>query len=360
MSRSMGVFACRPVAWSSTRLVVVAPGLGLPSETVAQPSGIAPRNGLFLPLGGGLSGEVRGALAGTAPGGVQGGDAAPAGVIRSRRRVAIDFSLLGERVEGLLGRPDVDPGRGEIPPLVLNFFDDASVEMSVDAVEPAVLGDGYVVSGSVPGQPGSIVLVVHAGNDDRVVAVSGSATTAEGAFRVSTVGGGTYAIEEIDTAVPWVDGVLPDEPESLDPPPPGAGDAAFSRVDPAVSADASGVSEIDVLVLYTPAAAVQAGGEASMRAQVELLFGETNMAFRGSGVSARVGRLGAHGVVRGKRGYGHRSRALGRPVRRLARRRSCPAGGCGRRSRSSARCVRPDGVVRRQHQLRSCFHQPAP
>ena len=190
MSRSMGVFACRPVVWSSTLLVVVALGLGLPSETVAQPSGIAPGNGLFLPLGGGLSGEVRGALAGTAPGGVQGGDAAPAGVIRSRR-VAIDFSLLGERVEGLLGRPDVDPGRGEIPPLVLNFFDDASVEMSVDAVEPAVLGDGYVVSGSVPGQPGSIVLVVHADNDDRVVAVSGSATTAEGAFRVSTVGGGT-------------------------------------------------------------------------------------------------------------------------------------------------------------------------
>ena len=64
---------------------------------------------------------------------------------------------------------------------------------------------------------------------------------------------------------------------------------AFSLVDPAVSAASSGVSEIDVLVLYTPAAAAYAGGEASMRAEVERLFGETNTAFRNSGVSARVG-----------------------------------------------------------------------
>ena len=202
--------------------------------------------------------------------------------------MTIDFALLGERVQGFLGRPDADPVRDQAPPFLLNFFDDASVEVWVDAVEPAVLGNGYVVSGSVAGQPGSVVLVVHADSNDRVVAVSGSASTAEGAFRVSTIGGGTYSIEEIDASVPWVDGVLPDEPESADPPQPDPGDAAFSLVDPTVSAASSGVSEIDVLVLYTPAAAAQAGGEASMRAEVELLFGQTNTAFRNSGVSARV------------------------------------------------------------------------
>ncbi len=205
--------------------------------------------------------------------------------------MAIDFAFLGERVRGLLGRPDADFVPDQAP-LVFNFFDDAAVEVLVDAVEPAVLGNGYVVSGSVPGQPGSVVLVVHADTNDRVVAVSGSASTAEGVFRVSTVGGGTYSIEEIDATVPWVDGVLPDEPEVVDPPlppSPDAGGAAFSLVDPAVSAASSGVSEIDVLVLYTSAAAAQAGGEASMRAEVERLFGETNTAFRNSGVSARVG-----------------------------------------------------------------------
>ena len=147
------------------------------------------------------------------------------------------------------------------------------------------------MSGSVPGQPGSVVLVVHADSNDRVVAVSGSASTAEGAFRVSTNGGGTYSIEELDATAPWVDGVLPDEPESVDPPLRPSADAsgaAFS-LDPAMSAASSSVSEIDVLVLYTPAAAAQAGGEASMRAEVERLFGETNTAFRNSGVSARVG-----------------------------------------------------------------------
>ncbi len=204
--------------------------------------------------------------------------------------MAIDFALLGERVQGLLGRPEADPVQDEAP-LVFNFFDDASVAVLVDAVEPAVLGNGYVVSGSLPGQPGSVVLVVHADSNDRVTAVSGSASTAEGSFRVSTIGGGTYSIEEIDATVPWVDGVLPDEPELTDPPPtpsPDAGGAAFSLVDPAVSAASSGISEIDVLVLYTPAAAAHAGGEASMRAEVERLFGETNTAFRNSGVSARV------------------------------------------------------------------------
>ena len=205
--------------------------------------------------------------------------------------MAIDFALLGQRVQGLLGRPAADPGQDQAPLLLLNFFDDASVEFLVDSVEPAVLENGYVVSGSVTGQPGSVVLVVHSDSNDRVTAVSGSASTAEGSFRVSTIGGGTYSIEEIDATVPWVDGVLPDEPESVDPPPPpspDAGGAAFSLADPAVSAASSGVSEIDVLVLYTPAAAAYAGGEASMRAQVELLFAETNTAFSNSGVSARV------------------------------------------------------------------------
>ena len=258
-------------------------GLGSPISARAQPP--APTtalDGLFLPLGGGLSAAVQGALAES----VQ-RDGIPAGVIRSRR-VAIDFALLGERVRGPLGRPEADPVQDPAP-LVLNFFDDASVEVLVDAVEPAVLGNGYVVSGSLLGQPGSVVLVVHSDSNDRVTALSGSASTAEGSFRVSTIGGGTYSIEEIDATVPWVDGVLPDEPELADPPSPDASGAAFSLVDPAVSAASSGVSEIDVLVLYTPAAAAYAGGEASMRAEVERLFGETNTAFRNSGVSARVG-----------------------------------------------------------------------
>ena len=273
--------------YSSCLCLVLVLALGSPTSVGAQPPTSTPAlDGLFLPLGGGLSAEVQGALAES----VQRDRLVADGVIRSRR-VAIDFALLGERVQGLLGRPAADPGQDQAPLLLLNFFDDASIEVLVDSVEPTVLENGYVVSGSVPGQPGSVVLVVHADRNDRVVAVSGSASTADGAFRVSTIGGGTYSIEEVDTTVPWVDGVLPDEPELADPPPPpspGPSGAAFSLVDPAVAAASSGVSEIDVLVLYTPAAAAYAGGEASMRAEVERLFGETNRAFRNSGVSARV------------------------------------------------------------------------
>ena len=246
--------------YSSCLCLILALALGSPTSVGAQPPTSTPAlDGLFLPLGGGLSAEVQGALAES----VQRDRLVADGVIRSRR-VAIDFALLGERVQGLLGRPAADPGQDQAPLLLLNFFDDASVEVLVDSVEPAVVENGYVVSGSVPGQPGSVVLVVHADRNDRVVAVSGSASTADGAFRVSTIGGGTYSIEEVDATVPWVDGVLPDEPELADPPPPpspGPSGAAFSLVDPAVAAASSGVSEIDVLVLYTPAAAAYAGGE---------------------------------------------------------------------------------------------------
>ena len=278
--------AMRRLTLSSCLCLVLVLALGLPSLAWAQsPTPIPAVDGLFLSLGGDLSTEVRGALTGS----VQGDGRVPAGVLRSRR-VAMDVAILNERVLGFLERPGADPVQDQAP-LLLNFFDDTTVVVLVDAVEPAVLGNGYVVTGSVQGQPGSVVLVVHSDSDDRVGAVSGSASTADGAFRVSTVGGGIYSIEEIDATVPWVDDVLPGEPELADPPlppSPDAGGAAFSLVDPTVSAASSGVSEIDVLVLYTPAAAAQAGGEASMRAEIERLFGETNTAFRNSGVSARV------------------------------------------------------------------------
>ena len=197
---------------------------------------------------------------------------------------------LDELALSFVDRTDADPAPDQTP-LVFNFFDDAALEIVVDTVEPTVLETGYVVSGSVRGQLGSVVLVVHFDSNDEVAAVSGSATAAEGAFRISTVGEDVYVIEEIDTSVPWSDGVLPDEPAAVDPalaPSADAGGPALSLADRATAAESSEPSEIDVLVLYTAAAARQAGGEASMRAEVEQLFNETNRAFRNSDVGASI------------------------------------------------------------------------
>ena len=276
-------------------------GLGSPISARAQPP--APTlalDGLFLPLGAGLSAEVQGALAES----VQ-REGVPAGVIRSRR-VAIDFALLGERVRGLLGRPEADPDQDQVP-LVLNFFDDASVEVLVDAVEPASSETGtWCPDRSRVSRAASFSWCTPTATIGSPPCL-GRPPPADGSFRVSTIGGGTYSIEEIDATVPWVDGVLPDEPELTDPPPSPSPDAAaaFSLVDPAVSAASSGVSEIDVLVLYTPAAAAYAGGEASMRADVE-------RAVRGDQHGVQEQRrfrarswLGAASVVRGESGLGH-------------------------------------------------------
>ena len=75
-----------------------------PPSTSQTPETQAAVHGVFLPLGGGLSAEVQGNLAESAP------EAEPvlAGVIRSRR-VAIDFALLGEHVQFFLDRPVPNP-----------------------------------------------------------------------------------------------------------------------------------------------------------------------------------------------------------------------------------------------------------
>ena len=250
----------------------------------AQPAESPPAAlGVFIPLGGGLSGEVRSLDAPDSAGGVR---RLPAGVIRSRR-VALDFRLLEERVRAFSAARGAAERRSADPPLslVFNFFNDAAPVFRVAVVEPAVLGDGYVLSGTGPDGLGSLVLVVHTDPGGRVAAVSASASTPGGAFRVAAVGGGSYLVEELDRSVPWVDADPPPETAPADPVPSPLPDSGgeFSA-----SADSSAVSQIDVLVLYTDAAAAQAGGAAAMRAEVERLFGETNTAFRNSGVPATV------------------------------------------------------------------------
>ena len=250
----------------------------------AQPPGPPPGAvGVFIPLGGGLSAEVQSLDAPDSAGGVR---RLPAGVIRSRR-VALDFGLLEEQVRAFSAPRGTDALRGadRPPSLVFNFFNDAAAAFRVDAVAPATLGDGYVLSGTGPDGLGSLVLVVHTDPGGRIAAVSASASTPGGAFRVAAVGGGSYLVEELDRSTPWVDA---DPPLDLDPVDPNSLPLPDSSGEFSASTDSSGVSQIDVLVLYTPAAAAQAGGEAAMNAEVERLFAETNTSFRNSGVSARI------------------------------------------------------------------------
>ena len=258
---------------AAARLILLAALLA--ADAAAQPSG----PGLFVPLGAGLSAEI------TALASPPRGAGARPGVIRSRR-VTLDFRLLGDRADVFLAASGAVPGAAGRPvPLLANFFDDVALEFLVDAVDPAVLGSGYVVSASPADGPGSFVIAVHTDSAGRIVGVSGSASAPAGVFRISEVGGGVYEVEEVDAAAPWADDVVPLDPADFRRPPPSSPDS--SGADPA-SPDSSAASEIDVLVFYTPAAAAAAGGDSSMRAEVERLFAETNRAFRGSGVQASV------------------------------------------------------------------------
>lgn len=60
--------------------------------------------------------------------------------------------------------------------------------------------------------------------------MSGSAATGDNAFRVSTIGAGTYIIGEVNAAVPRVDGVPPDEPDRSNPPLSSSPDVAWGVI----------------------------------------------------------------------------------------------------------------------------------
>ena len=206
----------------------------------------------------------------------------PAGVLRFRR-AAIDFGLLEQQVAGF--RAALPPGALRAS-LILNLFDDVVVPVVVDTVEPAVFGEGYVVSGTVDGGFGEVVLAVHPENDGRGYLLSGSATTAMGSFRIEPVGAGLFRIDELDPSVSWGDDVRipPEEP------PPGleSRDIGRGSGDPGFATAGSATSQIDVLVLYTPAAVSQAGGEESLKTALSQYFAAANRAFRNSDVAIQL------------------------------------------------------------------------
>ena len=152
------------------RLCAACSALVLASAAVGQ------SGGLFAPLGPERTGAA------SAVGAVV------ADQITLRHRLAtIDFGML-ERVHAT-ARPGSPP-----PALRLNLFDDASYEVIVDTVEPTFSG-GYAISGRIAGEPtGSATLVVNGPT------VAGSVRTIAGTWRISSVGGGRYAIGEIDPA----------------------------------------------------------------------------------------------------------------------------------------------------------------
>lgn len=258
--------------------------IGITAPSFGQPANISDGPGLFVPVP-----SASGAVPGRAPVGEQ---QLPAGVLRFRR-AAIDFGLLEQQVAGF--RAALPPGALQSS-LILNLFDDVVVPVVVDTVEPAVFGEGYVVSGTVDGGFGEVVLAVHPESDGRGFLLSGSATTAAGNFRIEPVGAGLFRIDELDPSVSWGDEVRvpPEEPS------PGLESFGLGRGtgDPGFAGTRSATSQIDVVVLYTPAAVSQAGGEENLKTALSQYFAVANRTFRNSNVAIQLdGWAGAYSYI---------------------------------------------------------------
>ena len=254
-------------------LLLALHAIGLPALSLGQPANLSDGPGLFIPVP-----SVSAAVPGRAPVPEQ---QLPAGVLRFRQ-AAIDFGLLEQQVAGF--RAALPPGALQSS-LILNLFDDVVVPVVVDTVEPAVFGEGYVVSGTVDGGLGEVVLAVHPESDGRGFLLSGSATTASGSFRIEPVGAGLFRIDELDPSVSWGDEVrVPPEP------PPRLDSLGFGSGmgDPSAAGTGSGTSQIDVLVLYTPAAVTQMGGEENLYTALSQYFAVANRTFRNSNVAIQL------------------------------------------------------------------------
>ena len=143
---------------------------------------------------------------------------------------------------------------------------------------------GYSLAGRVDGSPvGHMVLVVHGD------LVAGTVWTSRGAFSLRSVGDGVYAIERASTRG------LRLAPPRL--PPADAlrgGSGKEKKKAPPASADSdAATSEVDVLLLWNPAARALAGGLQRLRAKVDTMVTTANEAYRAGGVAQRVRLVGA-------------------------------------------------------------------
>jgi hypothetical protein len=150
----------------------------------------------------------------------------------------------------------------------LNLFPDVVVRARRDRVEPAGTR-GQVWIGRVEGRQDRALLATVDG------VTVGNVHVGDRLFEIRDAGDGVSVISEVDASLLPPEGC--DDGSEVVPAPP--------RPE-AVAADPCGL--IDMMVLYTPAALDDAGGQAGMEALIYLAISETNVTFEDSGITTRI------------------------------------------------------------------------
>ena len=161
--------------------------------------------------------------------------------------------------------------------LALNVAEGLQFDFVVERAQRTL--SGHSLSGRLEGVAGSAVtFVAHA------EVVMGTVWTPKAAYEVAPFKDGVHVFREVDgSARPRLA-----EPIRVE--------GGWGDLSPTEQADADGGSVVDVLVVYTPKAQENAGGEAPMRAGVDLAVAYANDAHERSGAEVRLNLVGAERV----------------------------------------------------------------
>ena len=239
------------MAWLTVVVVLVA--LTGVSSTAQQGQGQERVNALFE-----VTGEATGEAADAA--------AAPADRIRKRgRRVRVNA--------GALHQADA-PGGTDI--VTLNLFDDVQLRARRSQREVTRSG-GTVWKGRLLDVAGEATFAEQDG------VISGTVFAGDKVFEVLYAGDGEHDVREIEPSEFPTDDPHPD----LTPVEP---DPQAEAMDAAVAAEIAGdaASQVDVMVIWTPAARTNAGGVSAIQSLVNLAVANTNSSYANSGVTQRL------------------------------------------------------------------------
>ncbi len=191
------------------------------------------------------------------------------GVVRSR---PIDLDVAA------LKRAAVRTGPDPAPSLSITFFDDAATAVAITRTE-RIGSNGTAYIGTVPGVPYSSVVIVE---EDGVI--SGNVDAGGARYQIRNFGPAGHRARQVD------DAAFPAEapPIPINAPPLHGAKDDPKATPAAVSAPADDGSQIDVMVVYTPAARVAQGGTSAMMSLVNLGITETNNAYTNSNVIQRI------------------------------------------------------------------------
>lgn len=189
----------------------------------------------------------------------------PASILRSRF-VTLDLAPFSTPSDPLSER------------LRLNLFEDVVLRAVRSEIKPNA--GGIIWLGKVEGMPDSQVTLAVGGG-----IMIGNISLPDATYQVRYAGGDVHAIYSVDAAISpaYTEPVVP-----TDLPSERAATPLRTSIDPI---------EIDVMVVWTPAARVAVGGTAAMINHINLAMAETNTAYANSLINQRIRLVFANEVV---------------------------------------------------------------